>query len=332
MEPPKISVIVPVYNVEKYLSQCVESILSQSFQNFELLLINDGSKDDSGLICDKYQSVDSRAIVIHKENGGVSSARNIGLEQAKGEWICFVDSDDYVTKEYLQELYSVAELGADLVIQGNIQIDGNGKILLKDYYENTVYYSSLFDKMLIEQALYYKPCPWAKLFSAKIITDNEVLFHPNIRFGEDLCFLFSYLQFVNTVRFSNKSNYFYLQRSDSATCSGVFDFESEFVGYKYLEITMVPFLKKSFRNQNLPSEYLSRLSFFLHRSILAITSYSDFYKIRKEDWLFWKKNFIPESSIQRIDKWIIGSLLPNYFCMLYLRMRRWLFAVRKSLY
>ena len=96
---PKISVIVPVYNVEKYLHRCVDSILAQTFNDFELLLIDDGSKDKSGAICDEYAAKDSRVRVFHKENGGVSSARNLGLENAKGDWIIFIDSDDWIADD-----------------------------------------------------------------------------------------------------------------------------------------------------------------------------------------------------------------------------------------
>lgn len=94
MNNPLISVIVPVYNVEKYLPRCIDSIIDQTFKNFELLLIDDGSKDKSGEICDEYAKRDNRIKVFHKENGGVSSARNVGLDSAKGEWIIFCDSDD----------------------------------------------------------------------------------------------------------------------------------------------------------------------------------------------------------------------------------------------
>ena len=98
----KISIIVPVYNTEKYLRCCIDSILVQTFADFELLLINDGSTDSSGTICEEYALEDRRVRVFHKENGGVSSARNVGLDNARGEWITFVDSDDYIEeKEYV---------------------------------------------------------------------------------------------------------------------------------------------------------------------------------------------------------------------------------------
>lgn len=99
---PKVSIVVPVYNSEKYLHRCVNSIITQTFTDFELLLINDGSKDGSGVICDEYAVMDSRVRVFHKENGGVSSARNLGIENAHGEWVAFVDSDDWIEPRMLE--------------------------------------------------------------------------------------------------------------------------------------------------------------------------------------------------------------------------------------
>ena len=107
MNNPKISVIVPVYNVEKYLHKCIDSILVQTFTDFELLLIDDGSTDKSGDICDEYAVKDARVRVFHTENRGVSAARNHGLREASGDWICFVDSDDWVENCYLEYLYCV---------------------------------------------------------------------------------------------------------------------------------------------------------------------------------------------------------------------------------
>lgn len=122
---PLISIIVPVYNVEKYLSRCIDSILSQTFFDFEILLIDDGSTDGSPIICDKYSNKDSRVRVFHKKNGGVSSARNLGLEYALGEWITFVDSDDWIDNNMYTLLYEEA-------------ISSNADIVLCDFY---VYYS-----------------------------------------------------------------------------------------------------------------------------------------------------------------------------------------------
>ena len=104
---PKVSIIVPVYKAEQYLHRCVDSILSQSFTDCELILVDDGSPDKSGEICDEYASRDSRIQVIHKQNGGVSSARNAGLDVAHGEYVWFVDSDDWIENDSLKEIYNI---------------------------------------------------------------------------------------------------------------------------------------------------------------------------------------------------------------------------------
>ena len=127
-----ISVIVPVYNTEKYLHRCVDSILAQTFTDFELLLIDDGSTDKSGAICDEYAQKDSRVRVFHKENGGVSSARNVGLKNGRGEWISFVDSDDWVKKNFLDKLIVNSE-NVDLGCVGFIQIEDKLKYRNVDY-------------------------------------------------------------------------------------------------------------------------------------------------------------------------------------------------------
>ena len=106
---PKISIIVPIYNVEKYLDKCIKSILNQSFEDFELILVNDGSTDSCGVICDKYKKLDGRITVIHKANGGLSSARNAGIDIARGEYIGFVDSDDYIHEKMYEILYNNAQ-------------------------------------------------------------------------------------------------------------------------------------------------------------------------------------------------------------------------------
>lgn len=109
MEEKLISIIVPVYNVEKYLKECIDSVISQTYKNLEIILVDDGSTDKSGEICDEYSKKDSRIKVIHKENGGLSDARNVALDIAKGEYIGFVDSDDYVEKDMFETLYKLAE-------------------------------------------------------------------------------------------------------------------------------------------------------------------------------------------------------------------------------
>lgn len=132
LEKPKVSVIVPVYKAEAYLYRCVDSLLVQTFTNFEILLIDDGSPDRSGEICDEYARKDTRVRVFHKENGGVSSARNLGLKYAQGEWIAFVDSDDWVESDFL-EVFRILSVDVDMIHCG-LQLEQNRKSLFVTPY------------------------------------------------------------------------------------------------------------------------------------------------------------------------------------------------------
>ena len=139
----KVSIIVPVYNIENYIRVCVESILAQTYESFELILVDDGSKDNSGILCDEYAAIDSRVKVIHKENGGVSSARNTGLQQAKGKWIMYVDGDDWIDPEMMTEMIAVAERdGADFII-GNLRFvcegDNSWEYEMNDWNDDKKY-------------------------------------------------------------------------------------------------------------------------------------------------------------------------------------------------
>lgn len=192
---PKISIIVPVYNTEKYLDRCIYSILSQTYTNFELLLIDDGSTDSSGAKCDKYAEQDSRVRVFHKANGGVSSARNMGLDNAKGEWICFVDSDDWIELQAMSILSKNAD--SDLVIasmkfeqSGHI---GNFPVLGK------IEYKRLFDLLSDNIDHYSVSSPCSKFYKRNIIQENQIRFHENLCFGEDSLFVKKYLLNVDSM-------------------------------------------------------------------------------------------------------------------------------------
>lgn len=184
---PKISVIVPVYKVEKYLPECIESVLAQTFTDFELILVDDGSPDNSGAICDAYAARDPRIRVFHKQNGGVSSARNLGLDNAKGEWIAFVDSDDWICPFCLEILYRKAlEKNPDIVLadywkdQGRIQISTEQR-LPPAPNDITGVMRGFFEKKLVGVS-------YAKLFRKKLLEDAGIRFPENVRFAEDFVF------------------------------------------------------------------------------------------------------------------------------------------------
>lgn len=190
---PLISVIVPVYNTEKYLDQCIQSVLAQTYTNWELLLIDDGSTDASGAICDKYAEQDSRIRVFHKSNGGVSSARNLGLDNAKGEWITFVDSDDYVDPDWLTAFdVSTRQTPCILYIQWAkckhekfnylLHQQLNGNIPKNDYLLSDGY-----------------GFLWNKVFNSNIIHANNIRFDIKLSCYEDELFVLEYCHFIHEI-------------------------------------------------------------------------------------------------------------------------------------
>lgn len=204
---PEISVIIPVYNAVKYIRKCIDSILCQTINNFELLLIDDGSNDGSENVIDKYQENDPRIKVIHKKNTGVSSTRNLGLQVARGNYIVFVDSDDYVSKDYLEKLYEYHE--EDLVISGYQQFGFN----TEGYTPSSILITKEnFDKRAFEELLahgYITRICWAKLFKKNILRAYNILFPEDMFFCEDSTFVFNYLQYCESVRYINYCGYYY---------------------------------------------------------------------------------------------------------------------------
>ncbi|MEE1220147.1 MAG: glycosyltransferase family 2 protein [Ruminococcus sp.] len=204
----KISIVVPIYNSEKYLCNCIDSILCQSFDDFELILVDDGSTDSSASICDNYEKLDNRVNVIHKTNGGVSKARNTGIDVASGKFICFIDSDDSVNSDYLEKLYLAYENDIDLSVVGynwiknncvtNFTVFNNEPETIID--KNNIMF--LYEKVMIS-------APWCKLYKLDIIKENKLIFPEDLSLGEDLIFNFSYLDFVNRIKIINTPLYNY---------------------------------------------------------------------------------------------------------------------------
>lgn len=214
-----ISVIIPVYNVEKYLPRCLESVINQTYRNIEIIVVDDGSHDNCGKICDEYALKDDRIIVIHKKNAGVSCARNDGIETAKGRYICFVDSDDYVMPDYVEKLYkALVDNDADIVTCDYYRNAGNE--LMKDVsadfpfqvIENDCQF--FYDKSIIE---FRAQVPWNKIFKADIISENNVRFLSDIPLGEDSLFVIEYIEYAERACFIEEKLYVYTD-SDTSVC------------------------------------------------------------------------------------------------------------------
>lgn len=208
-----ISVIVPVYNVEKYLDRCVKSILSQSFSDFELLLVDDGSPDRCGEMCDEYAKGDSRIKAFHKRNGGLSDARNFGIEKALGEYLMFVDSDDYIHEQMLETLHRlITENDADLAVCSAMDVfEGKEVTQVREIREFTLNKTESYKYMLRGDGL---PSACNKLYKRQTV--GEVRF-PVGKLYEDGFFTPQILKRVEKTAVTSRPMYYYFRRADSIT-------------------------------------------------------------------------------------------------------------------
>jgi glycosyltransferase involved in cell wall biosynthesis len=232
---PTISIVIPVYNTESYLERCIESVVSQSYKKFELLLIDDGSDDNSGYICDKYSSLDPRIKSFHTKNKGVSVARNYGLDLLKGEVVTFVDSDDCVGENYLLELIeSYNRLETSGMVIHNILINDQKcpneklpELIINNKKEELI-------NVFISEKLRRFSRPSSKLFSTDVIKKYSLRFPAGVHMGEDAIFNVLYLSRVDSLILSNKSSYFLTRRGDSLV-TRYNSFKSEYLGYNLLK-------------------------------------------------------------------------------------------------
>jgi glycosyltransferase EpsJ len=222
MNEPKVSIIMPVYGVEKYVGRAIESILNQTYTNFEFFCVDDGSPDKSGEICDEYAKKDGRIIVIHKENGGAPSARNAAIDRATGKYMYFMDSDDWTEKTMLADMVEIAENNSSQLVVAGYYID--------TYYSETEKFTqeqAWVDKVFVSQQEFRENAhtlfdlnllytPWNKLFSADYIKQNGLYF-PNT-FWDDFPFNLSVIRDIESVAVTSKKYYHFIrQRAESET-------------------------------------------------------------------------------------------------------------------
>ena len=217
---PKLSIIIPIYNTGSYLPRCLDSILSQSYMDFELLLVDDGSTDNSGALCEAYAQKDTRIKVFHRENGGICAARNTGLDHAQGEWIYLVDSDDELIPEGLRTLIDCISDDVDVVMGGYEQYDLDGNLIEREKKHATLTFSRR-DSLLVlfpEHSIHYSYLGyvWIRLFRNRIIQDHALRFDTGIRIKEDALFVTQYLCKSNgKTRFTTTPVYKYKAQKNS---------------------------------------------------------------------------------------------------------------------
>lgn len=212
----KVSIIVPIYNMENYLEKCIESIIKQSYKNIEIILINDGSTDRSEFICKKYQIKDYRIKFISSKNKGVSNARNLGIEASTGEYISFIDPDDTVDEKYVEEmLIYMKKYSCDVVFCLARYVYPILNKICDVKFENRKNLSNYFDKDFYRIAEYFHT-PWGKLYKNNIIKKYNIKFPVNLITAEDQIFNQEYLKYVRTYKFLNKNLYnYYIRKNNS---------------------------------------------------------------------------------------------------------------------
>jgi glycosyltransferase involved in cell wall biosynthesis len=218
-----VSIVVPVYNVEKYLRQCVDSLLAQTYKDMEIILVDDGSTDSSGKICDEYAEKYDFIRALHKENAGLGLARNSGMDEAKGGYVSFVDSDDYLKPDAVERLINAMEkTGADTCIGGYTRVRDNGEVIFESAPAETACDTAeVFPRLmgsLPEKKDSFRPSVWNALYSMKIIRENNVRFPSEREYiAEDMVFDIDYYRYSKTVALVGSAGYCYRVTPGSLT-------------------------------------------------------------------------------------------------------------------
>jgi len=237
---PLVSIIIPVWNAEQFIEKCVCSVLAQTFRSLDIILIDDGSTDGSGDICKRLAAEDPRVRYVSKRNEGPSSARNAGLDVATGDWLLFVDADDWLEPDYIQNFLSDGAPGADsLCFQGCKFVRGNNKIREMRFVE-----ASSQGNLIAKNNLLARWEPWGKLFNLHIIREHHLRFDESLDMSEDALFFFGYLNWVTRIKITTGSGYCYRQTEAGALTRRRRSWETHTAGACKLRDSAVPQVRR----------------------------------------------------------------------------------------
>lgn len=277
-EKALISIIIPVYKVEKYLEKCIQSVINQTYENLQIILVDDGSPDNCGKICDEYAKKDHRIEVIHKSNGGLSDARNKGLEIAKGEYIGFVDSDDYIEADMYEVLYNLLEqYNADVSIC-NFYTVSQGKISIKNAYNGINEYNriEILKEILLDKNI--QSYAWNKLYKKELFDEIK---YPIGKKYEDIGTTFYLLEKCNKVVVTGKSEYYYINRQDSIVNNVT---ESTITDYIELIMQRYDYIEENIKElSSYNKDYLKRILKTAEKDIKSLNEVGDYTKKKYEE-------------------------------------------------
>ena len=273
MEKPLISIIIPVYKVEKYLERCIKSVLDQTYKNLQIILVDDGSPDNCGNICDNYAKIDNRIEVIHKENGGLYDARNVGLKKARGKYIGFVDSDDYVSNEMFENMYNtLVNNNADISICNFYTVIDNKNIIknadngIEIYNKLEILKEILLDKKIQSYA-------WNKLYKRELFEDIE---YPIGKKYEDIGTTFYILEKCNKIVVSGSPEYYYLTRGDSIVNNNT---EGTVIDYISLISDRYDYIDKKYKELKKYNDY------YITKTLITAFTDAHYLKNNSEDFI-----------------------------------------------
>lgn len=286
-----VSIIVPIYKVERYIKKCVHSIICQTYKNIEIILVDDGSPDNCPAICDEFAKTDDRIKVIHKENGGLSSARNAGLDVANGEYICFIDSDDYVESMYIEKMYNrITKDKSDIAICEYYRVDECGNLLPHKIFEkNLIIDTDLFWKYLCTTYNVYFVVSWNKLYKSNLWSCTRF---KEGKINEDVFVVKDIISKCNRISTLTDQLYYYCIRNGSIMQS----FSEKHLDNDEAYIELIQYLLE-IKKRKYAKEILLKCTLHLDRSYLSLSQSDRYLKIRNKYKNVYKKVYpFPEIS------------------------------------
>lgn len=332
---PLISVVIPVYNGECYLEKCLDSLLVQTYSFFELILINDGSNDGSAQICNEYTRKDRRIKVYHQENAGVSVSRNRGIEQAAGEYLSFVDADDWVGNNYLRNLLNGLSLESDkaMVIGGLTQVHTNGYVEKISFTDKELRGREIISAYS-DIGIYKYGYSASKLYSLSLIREMNLRFNEKVHHAEDLLFMMDYLRGVDFIRFSSSNDYYYIHHDGISLSRSNRSFKMEITVYRRMMEHFRDLESLYGGSKNQFDKMCDDISIYLIRALPAL--YRPPYVMKrkerlrairtlgKTDFIILQRNYHPCRLTDKIGK----TMLLNHFIKLYDVYMNLLFGIR----
>lgn len=332
---PKVSIIVPIYNVEKYLDRCIQSLVNQTLNDIEIILVDDGSPDNCPSMCDEYAQKDNRIKVIHKQNAGLGYARNSGLDIATGEYVAFIDSDDYVDLSMYKTLYKRAEtINADAVFCGfKTEIFPNNWHESKEVYEDQLWegnnvkefmYNMIASGKGVRQERLYQMSVWHAIYRRDIIINHNILF-PSERdvVSEDIPFQIDFLKNANKVLYLNAHFYYYCLNETSLSST----FKKEkFYGYNKLRECLLSKINETEYRQRVNRLYIGYCRSYCFDLLSSnIEDKNKLYKLIFDDSVFKKVKYEFSPSFLPIHTKIMYTLMSNktlLFLLVYIKFTR----------